>query len=127
MHWRGDRKNRSTRTRFHPRVELWVGLRKIWRVVRAEAPAETPQADITARETPLRSSKWIIVNESSRGIALKFMASALPPIRVGELVALKGKERGSIFVCLVRWIQSNNHEHFEVRLRQLAPTVVPAV
>jgi len=127
MHWRGDRKNRSARTRFHPRVDLWVGLREIWRVLRAEAPAETPQADITARETPLRSSEWIIVNESSRGFALKFMSGALPPISVGEVVALKGKERGSMFVCLVRWIQSNNPEHFEVGLQQLAPMVVPAV
>lgn len=127
VHWRGDRSTRSARMRFHPRVELWVGLREIWRALRAEAPTETPHADITARETPLRSSEWIIVNESSRGFALKFMSGALPPINVGEVVALKSKERGAPFVCLVRWIQSNSPEHFEVGLQQLAPMVVPAV
>jgi hypothetical protein len=127
MHWRGERKNRTARTRFHPRVELWVGLREIWRALRAEAPAETPQADITSRETPLRSSEWIIVNESARGFALKFMSGSLPPIGVGEVVGLKGKDRSPPFVCLVRWVQSNSSEHFEIGLQQLAPMVVPAV
>jgi hypothetical protein len=30
-------------------------------------------------------------------------------------------------VCFVRWIQSNNPEHFELGLQQIAPLVVPAV
>lgn len=127
VHWRGERRPRSARIRFHPRVELWVGLREIWRSLRAEAPVETPQADITARELPVRSSDWIIVNESSRGFALKFMSGALPPISVGEIVGLRPKDRGTPFVCLVRWVQSNGPEHFEIGLQQLAPTVLPAV
>ncbi len=127
VHWRGERKPRTARTRFHPRVELWVGLREIWRSLRAEAPFETPQADITARELPVRASDWIIVNESSRGFALKFMSGALPPISVGEIVAVKPKEGSAAFVCLVRWVQSNGPEHFEIGLQQLAPFVLPAV
>jgi cyclic-di-GMP-binding protein len=127
MHWRGDRKQRQTRMRFHPRVELWVGLREIWRVLRADAPAETPQADITTREQPMKSSEWIISNESARGFALKFMSGALPPIDVGEIVAVKSREQGTLYVCFVRWIQSNNPEHFELGLQQIAPLVVPAV
>jgi hypothetical protein len=127
MHWRGDRKQRQTRMRFHPRVELWVGLREIWRVLRADAPAETPQADITVREQPAKASEWIIANESARGFALKFMSGALPPIDVGEIVAVKSREHGTLYVCLVRWIQSNNPEHFELGLQQIAPLVVPAV
>jgi hypothetical protein len=127
MHWRGDRKQRQTRMRFHPRVELWVGLREIWRVLRADAPAETPQADITLREQPAKASEWIIANESARGFALKFMSGALPPIDVGEIVAVKSREHGTLYVCFVRWIQSNNPEHFELGLQQIAPLVVPAV
>ncbi len=126
-HWRGERKNRSARMRFHPRVELWVGLREIWRVLRAESPQDMPAADITQREAPARASEWIIANESSRGFALKYMSGSLPPINVGEIVAIKGKDRGSVYVCLVRWILSNTPEHFELGLQQLAPIVVPAV
>jgi hypothetical protein len=55
------------------------------------------------------------------------MSGSLPAVNVGEIVALKSKEQGSVFVCLVRWILSNNPEHFEVGLQQLAPVVVPAV
>jgi len=126
-HWRGERKNRTARTRFHPRVELWVGLRDIWRLLRAESPQDTPAADITQRETPAKASEWIISNESSRGYALKYMSGSLPAVNVGEIVALRSKEKGSVYVCLVRWILSNSPEHFEVGLQQLAPVVVPAV
>ena len=126
-HWRGDRAQRQPRQRFHPRVELWVGLREIWRVLRAEAPAETPQADITVRDQPATASEWIILNESGRGFALKFMSGTLAPINVGEVVAIRTRDRGAIYVCLVRWILSNNPEHFELGLQQLGPVVVPAV
>jgi hypothetical protein len=117
MHWRGDRKQRQARMRFHPRVELWVGLREIWRVLRADAPAETPEADIAIREQPAKASEWIIANESARGFGLKFMSGAVPPIDVGEIVAVKSREHGTLDVCFVRWIQSNNPEHFELGLQ----------
>lgn len=126
-HWRGDRKQRTARMRFHPRVHLWVGLRDIWRTLRAEAPEEMPNADVTQRDRPARASEWIILNESSRGFALKYMSGTLPPINVGEVVALKARDRAALHVCLVRWIQSDNPEHFELGLQQLAPTVVAAV
>jgi len=124
--WRGERATRATRTQFHPRIEMWVGLREIWRALRAEAPAE-PGADTAAGGGAARPSEWIVLNESSRGFALRHMSRTPPPIHVGELVALKPRGRGAIFVCLVRWIQSDNPEHLEVGVQQLAPIAVPAV
>jgi hypothetical protein len=124
--WRGERAVRPTRTQFHPRIEAWVGLREIWRALRAETPAESgaePAAEVGAA----RASEWIVLNESSRGFALRHMSGTPPPIQVGELVAIRPRGRGAIFVCLVRWIQSNNPEHLEVGIQQLAPVAVPAV
>ena len=40
---------------------------------------------------------------------------------------MKSREQGTLYVCLVRWILSNNPEHFELGLQQIAPVVVPAV
>jgi len=127
VHWRGERKQRTARMRFHPRVELWVGLRDIWRLLRAESPHDTPAADITQREAPTKASEWVVLNESSRGFALNYMSGGLPPISVGEIVAIKSKDKGAVFVCFVRWVLSNNPEHFELGMQQLAPVVVPAV
>jgi cyclic-di-GMP-binding protein len=128
--WRGERAARPTRTQFHPRIEAWVGLREIWRALRAESPAE-PGADhgsgSPAGADAARASEWIVLNESSRGFALRHMSGTPPPIQVGELVAIRPRGRGTIFVCLVRWIQSNNPEHLEVGIQQLAPAAVPAV
>ncbi|MCG6876889.1 MAG: hypothetical protein LJE97_17510 [Betaproteobacteria bacterium] len=123
--WRGERAARATRTQFHPRIEVWVGLREIWRALRAESPAENGSAAAEASAAP--PSEWIVLNESSRGFALRHMSRTPPPIHVGELVALKPRGRGAMFVCLVRWIQSDNPEHLEVGVQQLAPIAVPAV
>jgi len=125
--WRGERKQRPARMRFHPRAELWVSLREIWRLLRAESPKSALPADITHRQGPGRATQWIIENESARGFALKYMSGSLPPMNVGEIVAIKTRERSAVYVCLVRWILSNNPEHFELGLQQLAPVVVPAV
>lgn len=124
--WRGERATRATRTQFHPRMEVWVGLREIWRALRAEVPTEHG-FEAAAGAGPARPTDWIVLNESSRGFALRHMSGTPPPIHVGELVALKPRGRGAIFVCLVRWIQSNNPEHLEVGVQQLAPVAVPAV
>lgn len=125
-HWRGDRAARSARTRFHPRVNAWVGLRDIWRALRAELPRDGVQ-EAEPAEPSTRATEWIVLNESSRGFALRHMSGAAPPVEVGALVAIKPRDRASIYVCLVRWVQSNNPEHLEVGLQQLAPVAVPAV
>jgi hypothetical protein len=124
--WRGERRSRSARMQFHPRVDVWVGLREIWRVLRHEAPVEPGDTARADYGLP-RSTQWIVLNESARGFALKFMSGALAPINVGEVVAIRTRDRGAIYVCLVRWILSNNPEHFELGLQQLSPVVVPAV
>jgi hypothetical protein len=124
--WRGERRSRSARMQFHPRVDVWVGLREIWRVLRHEAPAEPGDTARAAYGVP-RATQWIVVNESARGFALRFMSGTLAPINVGEVVAIRTRDRGAIYVCMVRWILSNNPEHFELGLQQLGPVVVPAV
>jgi hypothetical protein len=124
--WRGERRTRSTRMQFHPRVDLWVGLREIWRVLRHEAPAEPGDTARASFGVP-RATQWIVLNESARGFALKFMSGTLPPINVGEVVGVRTRDRGVTYVCLVRWILSNSPEHFELGLQQLGPVVVPAV
>jgi hypothetical protein len=124
--WRGERRARSPRMQFHPRVDLWVGLREIWRVLRHEAPPEPGDTARAAYGLP-RPTQWIILNESARGFALKFMSGALAAIDVGEVVAVRARDRGAIHVCLVRWILSNSPEHFELGLQQLGAAVVPAV
>lgn len=126
LNWRGERAVRATRTQFHPRIDVWVGLREIWRALRADGPGEAG-SDAAGGAGSARASEWIVLNESSRGFALRHMSGSPPPIHVGELVAIKPSGRGAIFVCLVRWIQSNNPEHLEVGVQQLAPVAVPAV
>ena len=55
------------------------------------------------------------------------MSGTLSTVGVGEIVAVRTRERHTVYVCLVRWVLSNNPEHVEIGLQQLGPVVVPAV
>lgn len=125
--WRGERALRSSRLRFHPRTELWVGLHDTWQMLKSDRTLAAADAAKT-KAIPLAASagEWIIINESPRGFALKYMSGALPQIAVGDVAALRGTRRNSLHVCIVRWVISNSPEHFELGLEQLAPVVVPA-
>ncbi|HKY02843.1 MAG TPA: hypothetical protein VJM53_09855 [Burkholderiales bacterium] len=116
--WRGERLQRGVRSRFHPRADVWMGLNDVWRLLRESS--RSPQTSVQA------SGEWLIVNESARGFALKYMSGSAPQLTVGELIALRGAGEGKVHVCVGRWIVSNSPEHLEIGLEQLAPVVIPA-
>ncbi|MCZ7565190.1 MAG: hypothetical protein M5U08_16600 [Burkholderiales bacterium] len=75
-HWRGDRAARSARTRFHPRVNAWVGLRDIWRALRAELPRDGVQEAGAGRAVDARDR----VDRAERELA---RLRAAPHVRRG--------------------------------------------
>jgi len=114
--WRGDRRKRSARLRFHPRAAVHVGLNDSWEAL---GPA--------AQSAPTTSSEWVIVNESAGGFALRLMNGRTGHVSVGDVVLVQCRERGAQYGCIVRRVVSNSPEHLEIGLQQLAPRVLPAV
>ena len=84
---------------------------------RRSSPA--PAAELPANE-------WGILNESPGGFALRHIRGAIPALRVGDLIGVRSRDRGDVFVCLVRWILSETAEHIDIGLQQLAPRFAPA-
>lgn len=116
--WSGAARKRAPRMQFRPRAELHVGFPGVWKML--EAPVEpAPAAELPANE-------WGILNESPGGFALRHIRGPIPALRVGDLVGVRSRDRGDVFVCLVRWIQSDAAEHLDVGLQQLAPRFAPA-
>lgn len=115
--WRGDKRKRSARLRFHPRVAVHVGLTNAW--------ASLGPAARTNHVPPV--SEWVIVNESAGGFALRLMSVRNGHVAVGDVVLLRSRERNTEYACIVRRVASNNPEHLEIGVQQLAPRALAAV
>jgi len=112
-HWGAVPNRRFTRLRTHARVEICVGICGIWEFLNSRG---------AARQT---SGEWMVTNESPRGFALMHVKGAIEPIRVGEVIGLRTRDSHTCHICVVRWVLSDNPEHLELGLEELAPTARP--
>jgi hypothetical protein len=112
-HWGAVPNRRFTRLRTHARVEIRVGIRGIWEFLDKGAAANAS------------SGEWMVTNESPRGFALMHVGGPIDSIRVGEVIGLRTREASTCHVCVVRWVLSDNPEHLELGLEELAPTARP--
>lgn len=111
-HWGAVPNRRFTRLRTHARVEISVGIRGIWDF-------------LNRRPNVTRAGEWMVTNESPRGFALLHVGGAIEQIRVGEVIGLRTRDSQTCHVCVVRWVLSDNPEHLELGLEELAPTARP--
>lgn len=109
-HWGSVPSRRFTRLRTHARVEISVGLRGIWDYL------EHPDQHAQPR------GEWLVTNESPRGFALLHLAGPVEPFGVGEAVGLRTRESEGCHVCMVRWVRSDNPDHVELGLEEIAPS-----
>jgi hypothetical protein len=111
-HWGSVPSRRFTRLRTHARVDVAFGLGGICDYLEQTS-------------TPAAGGEWLVTNESPRGFALLHAAGPVAPIRVGEVVGLRPHETESCHVCVVRWVLSDNPEHVELGLEEIAPSAQP--
>ena len=94
-----------------------VGFGRLWQAL--HAPVAAP------------ASQWMVTNESPDGYALMHIAGDTTGLAVGEVAAVRHGEEdpsgaASWQVGLIRWALSENPEHVEIGLQQLAAQAVPA-
>jgi hypothetical protein len=112
-HWGAVPNRRFTRLRTHARVEVCVGIRGIWEFLNSRGT------------TKPGAGEWMVTNESPRGFALMHVKGPIEPIRVGEVLGLRTRDSHTCHICVVRWVLSDNPEHLELGLEELAPTARP--
>lgn len=116
--WGHPAKRKFPRRRQSYRVSLCSGLDQLWTLIRE--PDERHQI-----------SEWMVINESPDGYSLMHMSGQTDNARVGDIVAVQAiGERAELkplwHVCIVRWAISENPEHVELGLQQLASHVIAA-
>ena len=68
----------------------------------------------------------MITNESPDGYAIMHVMGKLANAVVGDIVAIRNETGRTWQICLIRWAQSENHEHLELGLQILSSKAVPA-
>jgi hypothetical protein len=116
--WGNPTKRKFPRRRQSYRINLCSGLEQLWHLIREPERAN-------------EISEWMVTNESPDGYSLMHMSGETACVRVGDIVAVQAKdERAELkplwHVCLVRWALSENPEHIELGLQQLASHVIAA-
>ncbi|MDD5330022.1 MAG: hypothetical protein PHX38_08460 [Sulfuricella sp.] len=110
-------------------TEVCVGLPAIHHFLGGKKPAgedaDAPPVQL-GRETRFVSGKWLIVNESAGGLALRGVFDTLPQIRPGEVIGLKAEGGGDWNIGVVRWVQSDKPNELEIGGQLMAPKAVPA-
>lgn len=116
--WGHPAKRKFPRRRQSYRVSLCSGLDQLWTLIR----------DPNKRH---QISEWMVTNESPDGYSLMHMSGQTDNARVGDIVAVQAiGERAELkplwHVCIIRWAISENPEHVELGLQQLASHVIAA-
>ena len=116
--WGSPTKRRFPRRKRSYRSELVCGFGPLWQALHGAAAAPS-------------SSQWMVINESPDGYALMHIAGDTTGLAVGEVAAIRHDGEypagaASWQVGLIRWALSENPEHLEIGLQQLAAQAVPA-
>lgn len=105
--------NRAQNRRPHQySVQVCIGLRSIWEVVRSG-------------ETGARVAEWMVFNESPGGFAIMSVAGVTGGLTAGAPVAVRRDAAHPWSICIVRWIRSDNPEQVELGLQLIAQACTP--
>mgnify|MGYP006998739986 FL=1 len=117
--WGRPATRRFPRRRQSYRVDLCAGLEQLWHLIRQPG-------------TEGRTSEWMVINESPDGYSLMHMSGETSQLRVGDIVAVRptGEHAAEAVhnwhVGIVRWAISENPEHIELGMQQLAAGAIAA-
>jgi hypothetical protein len=78
------------------------------------------------QQSVVRTSAWMITNESPDGYTVMHLSGKTQTITVGDVAALRTESGDAWQLCIIRWALSENQEHIELGLQILAPRAYTA-
>lgn len=117
-YWWAVPKRGFQRTQHISSTEVCIGLPAVHHFLGRPASGDNAGAQFI-------SGKWLIVNESAGGLALRGIFKVLPQVRPGNIIGLKGEGSGEWNIGAVRWVKSEKSNHLEIGCQLLAPWAAP--
>lgn len=117
-YWSAAPKRVFQRTQNISSTEVCIGLPVIHHFLGGKKAEGEPES---ARPDRFISGRWLVVNESAGGLALRGVFDILPQIRPGEIIGLKADGASEWNIGAVRWVQSDKPNELEIGGQLLAP------
>ena len=126
-HWANPRSRHHGRTRFLPRADMVTGFDAIRPFIAGPALQRRRGEGAPSGLSPLgdRTSEWGILDESPGGFGLRYLRGQAHYVQVGEVVALRPRERASLLIGIIRRMVNRKDSEFDVGLEILAASAIP--
>jgi hypothetical protein len=118
--WSVAPRHRSHHLLFPPPADAVFGFERVWAFVDGQLPRASAGGH-EARAQPLEGlSQWSIVSQSLDGMGLRHLHGDTSRVRVGEVLALRPRERDMFIVCVSRQALNHHDRELELRVDELA-------
>lgn len=126
--WSAAPKRGFSRIRNISSTQVCIGLPSLHHFLGGSEPGESADLSFVqpAKDQRFTSEKWLIINESAGGLALRGTFETLPQIRPGDVIGLKADGANEWHVGAVRWVKSDKAGHLEIGVQLVAPKADPA-
>ncbi|MCB1962210.1 MAG: hypothetical protein KDF24_03455 [Rhodocyclaceae bacterium] len=127
-HWNTPRSRAHGRTHFLPRTDLVAGfdpIRQFMDGIALHRRTNDAPPSPTLPALDEHSSEWGIVDESPGGFGLRYLSGEAKHVRVGEVAALRPRERASVLLCVIRRAVNRGASDFDLGIEVLAPSAIP--
>lgn len=121
--WSEPQQRRHMRNGVRPHADLVSGFDAVYRFV-AQNALSRRKTDESKKDVELPVSEWSIIDQSEGGFGLRFVNGHAGAISVGEVVALRFKDRAAVAICIARRARNVSGSEFEIGLELLADKAV---
>lgn len=118
--WSVPPHQRSHHLLFPPHADAVFGFERVWAFIDAQAAQPNAGALSAQGQAPEGLSQWSIVSQSLDGMGLRHLGGDSSRVRVGEVLAIRPRERDMVIVCVARRALNHRDDELELRVDELA-------
>lgn len=125
-HWSESPRRIFDRTRKNESMEIGIGISAAHTLYQDTANGSTAADTVTAagisyQDAKVSASRWVVLNFSAGGVALRKPPNIKENLRIGSLISMRESSGKHWSVGVVRWA-ANNHDHqIDIGTQLIAP------
>lgn len=123
--WSLPKNRRHERTHFRPLADVVIGFDSVRHFLSHHAFRRRTGEQVNPSQE-LTNDWAAILDESASGYGLRFSKGNSKAIRIGELLALRSRERSSVHVCITRRAMNRDAKEFDLGVELLCDGGLPS-
>ncbi len=125
--WGISPKRKFSRSAKNGDIDIVAGIEDIHNIITATQITNTTNNNPAAQAYQVTPSHWKILNISATGVSIRRYHTAEKNIKVGGLIALKGKSEQQWSIGLVKWANCGTRDRLDIGVQLIAPYADSAI